>query len=217
MTANDESLTPDQPTHDPIANWQWLANVTHRDRVLIVSNGDVQFARALSSGFARRTVVAAESLVGIGPTAPMPFADGTFDCVALPDAGSFLAAFRDLDAADAAYREIRRVLRADHGRFVGFSYVGKRLGIRMIRRLGRIGRPPQQRILLRNGFSRSRIFYIDPSPQRPTNLVPAERRAVLAWERLTPRGTWTRFIRRVVIRLGLHSLLFEYRFVVANS
>jgi len=56
------------------------------------------------------------------------------------------------------------------------------------------------------GFARVQGYYIDPSFQQPWNIIPAGRRAVMAYERLQmTRAGW----RRWLAWLSLHPVLFD--------
>lgn len=72
-----------------------------------------------------------------------------------------------------------------------------------------------KKVLQEIGFRRLRSYYVSPSMDQPINIIPATRRAVIAYERSFPVGRARGMCRRLLARLGLHSLLFPSQLMLA--
>lgn len=217
MIGDPQAESPSASTGDPVSNWQWLAHLMHRERLLVISDGDLPFARALGVGFTEQTIVPAELMRGIGRGEPLPFVTGTFDCVAVPDADAVFDLFGSTMEARGACAELRRVLRDHDGLYVGFERTGVADARRWSGRARRLSPSKQRRMLVRCGFRALRSYYVEPSPQRPYSIIPAATGAVVAWERLSAGGAWQSRARQMVARAGLHPLLFEHRVVIGGT
>jgi hypothetical protein len=64
------------------------------------------------------------------------------------------------------------------------------------------------------GFTRVQAYYMHPSFQQPWSIIPARRRAVLAYERLQ---LTSRRRRRWLAWLSLHPVLFDCHVFLAYS
>ena len=82
--------------------------------------------------------------------------------------------------------------------------------VRRVERLAVARAIPRQ--LRAAGFARVQAFYIDPSFQQPWSIIPARRRAVLAYERLQMTSARR---RRWLAWLSLHPVLFECHMFLA--
>ena len=194
------------------------------------SRPPLQFARARFSEDRSANVACAQAGAGA-----LPYRNATFDCVvwnvalgrgvpgvALVDSPAVLA---------AVLTECRRVLRPGGCLYLGIATgpvpgsvlpAGRilsalvRMVVRATMQVRRIERLAVARAIPRQlhaaGFARVQGFYIDPSFQQPWSIIPARRRAVLAYERLQMTSARR---RRWLAWLSLHPVLFECHMFLA--
>lgn len=178
---------------------------------------------------------------GLGTRPILPFADGAFDLVVLPGfvGGWHLLAGRRAwrDARAATIAECRRVLRArgllvvsgrnpqwygrSHGRglapecaTIASMKVGRlKNNVRThIPSVMDVGLP----VVMRDaGFHDVRAFLLEPSDLAPQIIVPADRAAVLAYERL--ERSYRGRVPRLLATLGLQALAYPARLFMAAA
>ncbi|WP_461413222.1 hypothetical protein [Gemmatimonas sp.] len=86
-------------------------------------------------------------------------------------------------------------------------------------RVGGVSRSPVARVvrsLERCQLRPVRLYYVAPSLAMPMEFIPVDAAAVRSLESHTPRGIVRRSVRRVLIALGFHHVLFEDAVVVAK-
>jgi len=194
------------------------------------SRPPLQFARARFSEDRSANVACAQAGAGA-----LPYRNATFDCVvwnvAIGRGVSGVALVDSPVVLAAVLTECRRVLRPGGCLYLGIAtgpvpgsvlpagrilsalvrmVVRATMQVRRVERLAVARAIPRQ--LRAAGFARVQAFYIDPSFQQPWSIIPARRRAVLAYERLQMTSARR---RRWLAWLSLHPVLFECHMFLA--
>ena len=190
---------------DALANWQWL--YPRLDRSLA--------GELLTTESVRRPMLLAGyekvKSIHVDTVAPRIVLE-SYNCIAVPDFESIFGRFSFKQSLELMQR-IRENLIAKAG-----IYVGVERGRHSVCTCGYSFEAPkvrcaQMHVLRTAGFSDIRSWYLQPSPELPTNIT---RAAVLSWELALRSESSKSRIRRGLVRIGLQSLLFDYRLVVAR-
>ncbi len=227
-----------------LANWIWLVPLKRRQCALDVCGNLGTATASLARHFGTvyflepdgaRLNFAKErfSQDGVGNVVllrasqtSVPFASGAFDCVVLhnilgrlsrePFGQSARRTLRTLFAT--GYRILRRsgcLYMADanpdwygHGQ-------GPRLRALAQATIRAATQPSWRQMLMDAGFRSIQSYYVYPFSDQPESIVPATSDAVLAHQRLLRLGHSTLLLRRMLIRSGLHALLFPARLILA--
>ena len=222
------------------ANWLWVAPGVGRSCALVVGEISRAYRRGLAARFERVDQIPVVSLHQIVATvdarsrggAQLPYDDASVDCVISIDlvnrwSESRQSPFRDARFV-AALSELRRVLRPS-----GVLFLGGR-NARWYRAWLSLGaeewvpsryapRAPYTRPFLRvgsargaladAGFSEIRTYFVEPSIADPLTVIPASRRAALAYERNRwPRGNG--LLRSLSAAGGMYQFLYPDAFVL---
>ena len=200
---------------DAIANWQWLIPLARRDEAVVLSTPQTAAASHITEGFARTRYFDPTSdgmdLALFTAAWTAEFAEGSLDCIAAPDVDRYL---RGWPPAVEMLSVVRRSLRRGSGCYVVAEAI--RIGNRTTRFAG-LAPSRHEQYLRRAGFRPRARYYIVNTPALPLHLLPIDRMALIAWERATEDdGIWS-FLRRLLIRVGLHALLFRYRLIIVTA
>ena len=200
---------------DALANWQWLVPITRRDDAVVLTNSTGLPTHHIVQGYAN-TRYFDPSLAG-GDFNVFRcqwierFPGGSLDCVAAPSLDRRLA---EWSSPARMLETFRASLRPGSGFYVAGEAV---------RRTDRRTRwdaflPSRQESLIRAaGFSRIWAFYVVHSPSTPLHLIPIATRSVLAWDRAMTSSGLRAGVRAALTVLGMHSVLFRYRLLVAQA
>jgi len=197
-------------------NWLWLAEISRWERALDLGRDGAPQMAGLAEhfrsvhylGFDRSTLgrawtrLTAQGYANVAPACAtpltLPYRDGTFDCVTLDEeyAGATLL------------EECRRILRPGGCLYVGLA--NPRWWGRAANGGGGAQRVPGlKRQLARAGFSLVRVYCAEPSYEQPRCVIPLDRRAVLAYERLARGPSLHGRLRRALAWLGLGAVLYR--------
>jgi hypothetical protein len=195
-------------TLGPLSNLFWMLPLGALDRVQIVRVEASALGTAIAPLFAAADdccvppswAAVQQALATGGDASPA-------DCllVDLEAAGSASSA-----APPAVWTAVYARLRSPQGVVVTRLASAGRLGWLSRRRA-------VERRLARSGFCEVRSYYVTPSAEQPLDLVPADATAVLVWDDQVSRPPWRRLLRRMLVRAGLHDLLFREVLVVAAT
>lgn len=202
-------------TGDARSNWVWLVDVPQWDDLLMIT--DAPATEATAQGWFERcdTTTPAEVLAWPGgrggASEPSAHTGATaarsFDCV-----------FIDQLLSPCSLKDRALVTRSAGklrvgGCLVTFvrNAVWYRSALRPCLREG--ARVPWS--LRRLGFERVVSYYVIPTPERPTDLIPTTRYAVSSYYRIHNDGSRMELLRRLVTRLGLHRLAFAFQLKLA--
>jgi len=233
----DQAATPGP---ESAANWLWVAPDVGRALALVVGEISTVYRRGLATRFARVEQIPVLSLRAIASTdgeasradARLPYDDGSVECVISTNllngwSESRQTSFRDRRFV-AALSELRRVLRPDGVLFLGgrnarWYRVWLPLGAEDGHLMRSAPNAPCARpflpvgsargALADAGFSEVRTYFVEPSIADPVTVVPASRRAAMAYE----RNRWPRrggILRSLSAAGGLYSLLYPDAFVL---
>jgi SAM-dependent methyltransferase len=220
----------------PAANWLWFAPSVGRSNALVIGDITPSYLRGLSTHFDRveklpvaslhRAVAPPDSKASAGT---LLYDNGSMDCVvstnlvnAWPESGHspfqdhrFVAALTELcrvlrpggvlflSGPNARWHRALRWRAAQWGRFVQSDRSGGSL------RLG-----AARQALARAGYSETRAYFVEPSVGDVANVIPACRRAAMAYEReRLPRTSVP--LRTLWAAGGLYELLYPDAFVLA--
>jgi hypothetical protein len=228
---------------DSAANWLWVAPDVGRACVMIVGEVAPSYRRGLAARFERVEQIPVVELQKLAASidatserrAPLPYSrqlpyeDGSVDCVISTDLVNHWSESRQSPFRDARFvavlAELRRVLRADGVLFLGGRNARWYRSWLLLRAedwaSGR--QPPYTRpflpvgaargALAGAGFSEIRTYFVEPSITDPLTVVPASRRAALAYE----RSRWPRynvFLRSLSAAGGAYHVLYPDAFVL---
>lgn len=229
------------PSPEYRSNWIWLSDLRVLDRVLLQGSADTDLVRCLAHQFrdvvvvvpdVESTTALKQAVVAQGSNnvhlicaalSNLPLANECFNGVVIRLQGDG-ARRRDYHSVlGVIAHECGRVLEREGWLFVLWLQARWYRGIlgHLVvarRRLGGswkgLGRSPLVRycprpVIMKAGFRTIRPYYIIPSLTDPKEVIPARRRALLAIS--------VGFARRVLIRLGLHGLLFSTRLLIARK
>jgi hypothetical protein len=213
-------MTP-APCTARAANWLWLTDCEARDRALVVAEPNDGWRAVLSRHFIDVDRVSAatcrsfleDSPIVDGGGAWLPFLDGSMDCAVLPGViGTWRAIAGKTPPPQARQRVLREMRRIVSDR-----------GVLVLTGPNRqwYGHVPSTSDLLLTaavksaGFRTVRTYLAEPSDIAPHSIVPSSRAAALAFERHehTQRGR----APRLLATLGLHSMAYPARIVLASS
>jgi hypothetical protein len=181
-----------------VVNWIWISSSARRERVLVVTETRDGWTECLQPHFRRVERCDVASLVGV-----LPFGDGSFDHVLLP---GMLGNWRR--ARSAAIHECRRLLcpgglllvsGANPQFYTAPSFADFTLTF----------------ALSRAGFGRVHRYFAEPSDNAPVAIFAGTRAAYVAYER-QERATRGR-ARRLLATIGLHSVAYPARFILAYA
>lgn len=218
------------------ANWLWIAPDVGRDCLLVIGDLTSSYERGLSTRFARIERIPVSSVQRLLACADssgcerLPYDDGCVDCVVSNDLVSSWSEsgrepYRDAGFLNAL-SELRRVLRP--GGVLWLSGPNARWYRRWLPWASRSGRATDRaprrprvfevnamrRALTEVGFSETRAYFVESSIEDLVAVVPASRRAAVAYERERwPRATLP--ARTWWAARGLHELLYPDAFVLA--
>jgi len=219
------------------ANWLWVAPDVGRGCVLVVGEISRSYRRGLAARFERVEQIPVVALKQMASSddresqfrAQLPYEDGSVDCVVSTDLvnrwpGSRHSPFRDARFV-AVLAELRRVLRANGVLFLGgrnarWYRAWLPLGAEEFAsaRQARCTRPflpvgAARGALAGAGFSETRAYFVEPSIADPLTVVPASRRAALAYE----RNRWPRhnvLLRSLSAAGGVYHVLYPDAFIL---
>jgi hypothetical protein len=203
------------------ANWLWLTDCEARDRAFVVAEPNDGWGAVLSRHFLeveRMSAATCQSVLDDSPLvdgggAWLPYLDGSIDCAVLP---GVIGTWRPIAgkapiplARQRVLQEMRRIV-SDRGVLV-LTGPNRQW----------YGRMPSTSDLLLTaavksaGFRTVRTYLAEPSDIAPHSIVPSSRAAALAFERHehTQRGR----APRLLATLGLHSMAYPARIVLASS
>lgn len=207
------------------SNWLWLAEISTWERALDLGSDATPQTPGLAEHFATvhcarldprllgraGSELTAEGYANVAPTCAtpveLPYREGTFDCVALNDGCAALGGNGVGTIEDRLLQECRRILRRGGCLYLGISnpYWRGRAAYHRSRSDSVLG---VTRRLRRAGFSLVRVYCAEPSYDRPRCIIPLDRRAVLAYERLSREPSPHARLRRVLAWLGLGGVLY---------
>lgn len=218
------------------ANWLWIAPDVGRECVLAIGDLTSSYVRGLSTRFARIETIPVSSVQRLIACADssgcerLPYDDGCVDCVVSNDLVNTWSASGQVPYRDpgflAALSELRRVLRP--GGVLWLSGPNARWYRTRLPWASRNGRATdrkrrERRVFQVNavrgalatvGFSETRAYFVESSVDDLVAVVPACRRAAVAYERERwPRATLP--ARTWWAARGLHELLYPDAFVLA--
>jgi hypothetical protein len=218
-------------------NWLWLAPHVGRGCALVIGDLTSSYQDGLSTHFDRIDKVPIASLrqADAGSTAAvlhsrLAYDDASVDCVVSNDlvgewSPSGNSPLRDPHFG-AAIAELRRLLRP--GGFLFLSGQNARWHRALLRwgadeshKTGQTGRRRStlhlgaaRAMLAKAGFSETRAYFVEPSVRDAATVLPASRRAALAYEReRLPRPNVP--LRELWAASGLYELLYPDVFVLA--
>ncbi len=200
---------------DALANWQWLVPISRRAEAVVLSARSDPDGQFLTHAFGRTRYFdpssAGEGRGAFESTWAATFAEHSLDCVAEPHAGRVRV---DRSDAVAILSMIRRSLRPREGVYVAVEALrggasGHRLGVLL--------RTRHESLMRDAGFSGVRSFYLVSGPTLARHLVPIDRPMLLAWDAAMESRGLRSSVRRGIIRMGLHALVFEFRLLVAYA
>jgi len=222
------------------ANWLWVAPDVGRALALVVGEISPVYRRGLATRFARVDEIPVFSLHEVASVADgesragahLPYDDGSVDCVISTDlvnrwSDSRQPPFRDPRFV-TALAELRRVLRPNGVLFLGgrnaqwyraWLPLGAEDGpasryaphVPRVRPFLQIG--SARGAMAGAGFSEVRAYFVEPSIAVPLTVVPASRRAAMAYERSRwPRGNV--LLRSLSAAGGMYQLLYPGAFVL---
>lgn len=203
----------------PSVNWLWLVDLAGAERAVDIARGTSSLGDALSAHFGQVEFVNLDTVLG-GPNngralhaGSLPLADHACDCVTIQ---RFLDEFRSRSALDCATRawllgEARRILRPNGVLYVGTTNAG--IGAHGFSSV--LWRRRLSRELRRAGFHGLRRYYAEPNLDTPLAIIPAVRRAVLAYETRQDVVGWRCWVRRAAASVGAYDLLFPSVFTLA--
>lgn len=228
---------------DSAANWLWVAPDIGRACVLIVGEIAPSYRRGLAARFERVEQIPVVALQKIAASADaksdgsaqlpyetqLPYEDGSVDCVISTDLVNRWSASRQSPFRDARFvtvlAELRRVLRPNGVLFLGGRNARWYRSWLMLRaeewasaRQAPCSRPflpvgAARGALAGAGFSEIRAYFVEPSITDPLTVLPATRRAALAYE----RSRWPRhnvFLRSLSAAGGAYHFLYPDAFVL---
>lgn len=195
-------------TADALANWQWLVNCRHRDVAAVITASRSPELRFLTAGFETvRYLSPAEATLAMKPRA---------SCVAIPDATTTLGSLSNRSARSLLIR-IRDNLLEPGGLYVGIeSFRTSPSSASSLRRFSGL-RSLQTRLLGSAGYSDIRAWYVAPSPTEPSHMIPCFADCVIQWDKIFGEHNRRAIVRRVAMRLGMHSAAFRFRLIIAKA
>jgi SAM-dependent methyltransferase len=225
------------------ANWLWVAPEVGRACALIVGEISRSYRRGLAARFERVEQIPVVALQKIAASVDarsdnsaqlpyarqLPYEDGSVDCVISTDLVNRWSESRQSPFRDARFvpvlAELRRVLRADGVLFLGGRNARWYRAWLLLRaeewasaRQAPCTRPflpvgAARGALAGAGFSETRAYFVEPSITDPLTVVPASRRAALAYE----RSRWPRhnvLLRSLSAAGGVYQFLYPDAFVL---
>jgi hypothetical protein len=193
-------------TVQALAPWLWLLDRESGGTALDASGTEGRLAAELSGHFSDIEVIEHAPWI-----TDVPWSPHTFDCIALHESLSVVAA----SAVErvAALRRVRDLMRPG-GWLAAASANSSFLGNRGAPRAGIAPRLFAQ-YLTTSGFTDVRRIYVTPSLEQPRTLIPDARRAVTGYEAFEP-NTVSR-ARGAFAQLGIHSALYPAYFILARA
>ncbi len=199
------------------ANWLWMVPMPSWNRAIELAPIGSRLPGALDEHFDRVDHLA------LDPEAPLPFADASVDCVAIHDAGAALSS----PHAAALLAECSRILMPGGWLYIGMTNDASfsRATHSPLRWLVRFASDvltrsrsaaPVDAAVRRAGFSQVRRYFAWPSEASQRMLIPAERSAAVAHERLDRIASHRRRLRMTIASLGLYSGLYPVRLLLCR-
>jgi len=227
------------PGPESAANWLWVAPDVGRTLALVVGEISPVYRRGLAARFARVEQIPLDTLHETasaeersGAAVQLPYDDASVDCVISTDLLNGWSESRPTPFRDprfvAALSALRRALRPNGVLFLGgrnarwyrvWLPLGSEDGNPWRSAPHALGGRPFLRVgsargaLADAGFSEVRTYFVEPSIADPVTVVPASRRAAMAYE----RNRWPRrggILRSWSAAGGMYSLLYPDAFVL---
>jgi SAM-dependent methyltransferase len=225
------------PGLESAANWLWVAPDAGRACALVVGEISRAYRRGLSARFERVEQIPVAALKQVAASVDgqsqfgvqLPYEDGSVDCVVSTDLVNHWPWSRHSPFRDARFvtvlAELRRLLRANGVLFLGGRNARWYRAWLLLRaeewastRQAPCTRPflpvgAARGALAGAGFSEIRAYFVEPSIADPLTIVPASRRAALAYE----RSRWPRhnvLLRSLSAAGGVYQFLYPDAFVL---
>jgi SAM-dependent methyltransferase len=197
------------------ANWLWMVPVPSWERALELAPEGSRLPGALDEHFER------VDHLTLDPGATLPYADASVDCVAIHDAGAALAS----PNAAALLAECHRILTPGGWLYIGmandasfrnvkrsplawaFHFAREVLVPAPLRRVA----SAIDRAMHRAGFAQTRRYFAWPSEASQRMLIPAERSASVAHERLDRIASKRGRVRAMIAAFGLFGGVYPVR------
>lgn len=222
------------------ANWLWVAPDAGRACALVVGEISAVYQRGLATRFERVDQIPVAALRQVAASADvrsfsrgqLPYDDGSVDCVISTDLVNHWSESTQPPFGDArfvaALSELRRVLRPNGVLFLGgrnarWYRAWLPMGAEEWPPFRHASHAPCTRPFLQvgsargalggAGFSEIRAYFVEPSIADPLTVVPASRRAAMAYERNRwPRGNV--LLRSLSAAGGMYQFLYPDAFVL---
>ena len=203
------------------ANWLWLVPMPSWNHAVEIAPATSRLPGALDQHFAR------VDRVNIDKAWRLAFDDASVDCIALHDSGNAVST----PAGASLLAECHRVLAPGgwlyfainnhqsitrwHGsRLAWFKQLARDIVTR--RSPARAMNLATDRAIEMAGFAHARRYFAAPSEAAQRILIPAERSAVIAQERLDRALSKNRPLRSVLANFGLYDALYPVRIVLCR-
>jgi SAM-dependent methyltransferase len=200
------------------ANWLWMVPVPSWDHAVELSPIGSRLPGALDEHFEHVDHLPLDP----SAAAALPFADASVACVALHDAGASLAS----PSAAALLAECSRILMPGGWLYIGMTNDASFSRVRMSplrwaarfaleavvpSAVRRVFASSIDAAVRRAGFGQMRRYFAWPSEASQRMLIPAERSAAVAHERLDRIASHRRRLRMTLASFGLYSGLYPVR------
>jgi len=193
---------------DGLANWQWLADLSNREKALLVMRDADSKDWYLTEGFESvQRLLGTEQWLDAIPSQSL-------DCVVIPDCSVLSSENRSLWASLAA---AHRVLRSKTGFYVGVESMHKNRVVRTINSLLSGQMHAHTACLAQVGFRDIREYFISPSIETPRHLIPANPSALRAWERAIAERGWQSTLRSALFSIGAATTVLRHRLIIART